>query len=281
MAYTDERTSTKNVLSEDAGLILAEIFKKTGYNFMDYSAVIVIRRLERRLISEGFSSLGELLDKIKNEPEYAFQLVNDFSINVTEMFRNPDFFKYLREHVVPDLQKQEFIRIWIAGCSTGEEVYSLAILLHEMGIYHRCRIYATDMNESIILQAKSGSLPMKKMLDYSNNYIEAGGNASFNRYFYLEGNVPYLRSDLLKNILFSHHNLVTDRSFNEFHVILCRNVLIYFNQNLRNRVHSLLYDSLALNGYLALGHRESIRFTEYALRYMNLSPLQRVYKRIN
>ncbi|MDB5056438.1 MAG: cheR methyltransferase, binding domain protein, partial [Bacilli bacterium] len=206
-------------------LILTEIYSITGYNFKDYSAVIVMRRLHRRLISEGISSLRELLNKIKNNPDYAFQLITDFSINVTEMFRNPHFFKYFREHVIPDLKEQEFIRIWAAGCSTGEEVYSLAILLHEEGLYHRCRIYATDMNESIIFQAKSGRISVKKMQDYSKNYMTAGGNEHLSQYFYLKENVPYLHSDLLKNILFSHHNLVTDRSFNEFHVIFCRNVL--------------------------------------------------------
>jgi chemotaxis protein methyltransferase CheR len=281
MAHIEEQTSAKHLLEEDVELILTEVFETTGYNFKDYSAAIVIRRLQRRLISEGISSLQELLNKIKNNSDYAFQLVSDFSINVTEMFRNPHLFKYFREHVIPDLKEHEFIRIWAAGCSTGEEVYSLAILLHEEGLYHRCRIYATDMNESIIVKAKSGGIPIKKMQDYSNNYIMSGGMKQLNQYFYLKDNMPYLRTDLLKNILFSHHNLVTDRSFNEFHVIFCRNVLIYFNQNLRNHVHSLLFDSLALNGYLALGDRESIRFTKYAPRYFNLSPQMRIYKRIN
>jgi chemotaxis protein methyltransferase CheR len=160
-------------------------------------------------------------------------------------------------------------------------VYSLAILLQEEGLYERCRIYATDMNEGIILQAKSGRISEKKMEDYANNYIAAGGNEQFNQYFYLKDSSPHLRSDLLKNILFSHHNLVTDGSFNEFHVIFCRNVLIYFNKNLRNHVHSLLFDSLALNGYLVLGDRENIRFTRHASRFCNLSPQQRIYQRIN
>ncbi|MDB5054434.1 MAG: methyltransferase, CheR family protein [Bacilli bacterium] len=270
-----------DLLEEDVELILTEIYSITGYNFKNYSAVIVMRRLQRRLISEGITNLSALLNKIKNNPNYAFQLIADFSINVTEMFRNPHFFRYFREHVISQLKEKDFIRIWAAGCSTGEEVYSLAILLHEEGIYHRCRIYATDMNESIILQAKSGSISIKKMQDYSNNYISAGGSEQLNQYFHFKDGTPYLRTDLMRNILFSHHNLVTDRSFNEFHVIFCRNVLIYFNHWLRNHVHSLLFDSLALNGYLALGDREAIRFTQYAPRYINLNPQEKIYQRVN
>jgi chemotaxis protein methyltransferase CheR len=281
LAHIDEVISAITLLEEDIEIILTEIFKNTGYDFKDYSAVIVKRRLQRRLIFEGMSSLRELIHKIQNEPNYAFHLVSDFSINVTEMFRDPHLFKFFRERVIPNLKEQEFIRIWAAGCSTGEEVFSLAILLYEEGLYDRCRIYATDMNESIILQAKTGRVFMKKMQEYSNNYITAAGTESLNQYFYLKEESLYLRPDLMRNILFSHHNLVTDRSFNEFHVIFCRNVLIYFNQSLRNHVHSLLYESLALNGYLVLGDRETIRFTKHAPHYSNLSPRQRIYKRIN
>jgi chemotaxis protein methyltransferase CheR len=185
----------------------------------------------------------------------------------------------MREAVIPILQEKDFIRIWVAGCSTGEEVYSLAILLYEAGLYNRCRIYATDMNERIILQAKSGLIPIHKVEYYTNSYVSAGGNEKFLDYFSIQDKSPYLRTDLLKNIVFAHHNLVSDRSFNEFHIIFCRNVLIYFNQFLRNHVHTLLYNSLALNGYLALGDKETIRFTKHASCYLHLSPLQKLYKR--
>jgi chemotaxis protein methyltransferase CheR len=266
---------------DEVGLILTEIYNITGYNFRDYTTAIVMRRLKRRLISERILNLSELLKKIQLNPDYAFELIPDFSINVTEMFRNPHFFKYFREFVMPDLRKHEFIRIWVAGCSTGEEVYSLAIMLYEAGLYQRCRIYATDMNEDIILQAKSGSIPNKKAEHFSNNYIFAGGKEQLSQYFLISEGALTLSPNLLSNILFSHHNLVADRSFNEFHVIFCRNVLIYFNQWLRDHVHSLLFDSLAMNGYLVLGDRETIRFTKHAKCYLNLSPSQKVYKRIN
>jgi chemotaxis protein methyltransferase CheR len=270
----------EDMLEQDVALILNEIYCITGYSFIDYTAAIVMRRLQRRLSSDKITNLQDLLAALRMNPTYAFQLIPDFSIHVTEMFRNPHFFKYIREVVLPDLRDKEFIRIWVAGCSSGEEVYSLAILLHEVGLYQRCRIYATDMNEGIILQAKSGRIPLNKLDDYAQNYVSAGGNEPFLDYFYYKDQVPYLRTDLLKNILFSHHNLVSDRSFNEFHVIFCRNVLIYFNQSLRNQVHSLLFDSLAFNGYLALGDKETIRFTKYASFYCHLSPQQKLYKRI-
>jgi chemotaxis protein methyltransferase CheR len=270
----------KEILEDEIILILNEIYNITGYSFKDYSAAVVMRRLQRRLTSDKISTLQELLAKLRKNPDYAFELVPDFSIHVTEMFRNPHFFKYIREDILPELSKREFIRIWVAGCSSGEEVYSLAILLHEAGLYQRCRIYATDMNEGIILQAKSGKIPLNKLDGYARNYISAGGKDLFINYFHYKEEVPYLRTDLLKNILFSHHNLVSDRSFNEFHIIFCRNVLIYFNQFLRDKVHSLLFDSLADNGYLALGDKETIRFTKYAAFYRHLSPLQKLYKRI-
>jgi chemotaxis protein methyltransferase CheR len=266
---------------EEIGLILTEIYKITGYNFRDYTTAIVLRRLQRRLISERFLNLSEILKKIHMNPDYAFELISDFSIHVTEMFRNPHFFKYFREFIIPDLRKHDFIRIWVAGCSSGEEVYSLAIMLYEEGLYQRCRIYATDMNEDIILQAKSGSIPINKVEHNSNNYVFAGGKEQLSQYYLIKEGSLTLIPDLLSNILFSHHNLVADRSFNEFHVIFCRNVLIYFNQWLRNHVHSLLLDSLAINGYLVLGDRENVRFTKHANCYLNLSPIQKVYKRIN
>jgi chemotaxis protein methyltransferase CheR len=281
MEDIDDPASVEDQLEEDVALILSEIYRITGYNFKDYTAAIVMRRLRRRLISEKIANLQELLDIIKKNPMYAFQLITDFSIHVTEMFRNPHFFKYIREAIIPELKEKDFIRIWVAGCSTGEEVYSLAILLYEAGLYDRCRIYATDMNERIILQAKSGLIPMHKVDDYAKNYVSAGGKETFMDYFSFQDKSPYLRTDLLKNIVFAHHNLVSDRSFNEFHVIFCRNVLIYFNQILRDHVHTLLFNSLALDGYLALGEKETIRFTKHASCYLQLSPLQKLYKRTN
>jgi chemotaxis protein methyltransferase CheR len=227
------------------------------------------------------STLGELLERIQGSPEFAFKLIKDFSIHVTAMFRDPAFFNFFRNHVIPELRKENFIRIWVAGCATGEEVYSLAILLHEEGLYPRCRIYATDMNEHVIIQAKTGCIPLFKMQIYAQNYFASGGKQQFHQYFSSKDECVYLNDQLLKNIFFSHHNLVDDRSFNEFQIIFCRNVLIYFNHQLQAHVHDLIFDSLASDGYLVLGNRESIRFTKHASSYKSLSILQKIYKRIN
>jgi chemotaxis protein methyltransferase CheR len=266
---------------EDIQMILLEIYNSTGYNFQNYAMATIKRRLQRRLIAERMTKAEELIDQIKGSPAFAYKLVWDFSINVTAMFRDPQFFSFFRKHIIPEIQKENFIRIWVAGCATGEEVYSLAILLHEEGLYERCRIYATDMNENVIFQARTGGLPLFKMQTYARNYFASGGKEQFHQYFSFKDECVYLHADLLKNIVFSHHNLVDDRSFNEFHIIFCRNVLIYFNHQLQDHVHNLFYDSLAMDGYLALGSRESIRFTKHASSYINASSLQKIYKRIH
>jgi chemotaxis protein methyltransferase CheR len=269
----------EQLCDEDVSAILSDIYQITGYNFINYTSAIVKRRLQRRLAFERISSLRELSHIIADMPEYAFRMVSDFSIHVTEMFRNPHFYKYFLENIIPFLREKEFIRIWAAGCSSGEEVYSLAIFLYEAGLYDRCRIYATDMNEGIIQTAKTGKIALNKFQRYESNYFSAGGKHELSSYFTFKEDAAYLHEDLLKNVLFSHHNLVSDRSFNEFHMIFCRNVLIYFNQWLRDDVHTLLFDSLSLNGYLALGDKETIRFTKHASSYNCLSPQQKIYQR--
>ncbi|NHN34038.1 CheR family methyltransferase [Paenibacillus agricola] len=266
---------------EAVSLILSEIYTTTGYNFQDYAMATIQRRLQRRLITERMANAAELIDRLQKFPQYAYKLVADFSINVTAMFRDPQFFNYFRNEVIPELRKESFIRVWVAGCATGEEAYSLSILLQEEGLYERCRIYATDMNEGVIAQAKTGALPLSKMQAYTRNYFASGGKEQFHSYFSSKDEQVYLHAKLLRNIVFSHHNLVDDRSFNEFHVIFCRNVLIYFNHRLQEHVHDLLYDSLGLGGFLALGSRESLRFTKHASQFINMSSLQKIYKRIN
>jgi chemotaxis protein methyltransferase CheR len=261
--------------------ILSEIHKTTGYDFHDYTMATVQRRLQRRLLNERMADASELIEKLQKSPQYAYKLVADFSINVTAMFRDPLFFSFIRKHVITELRQQSFIRVWVAGCATGEEAYSLAIMLQEEGLYERCRIYATDMNEQVISRAKAGAIPLSRMQAYTRNYFASGGKEQFHSYFTFKDEAVYLQPDLLKKIVFSHHNLVNDRSFNEFHLIFCRNVMIYFNHLLQEHVHDLLYDSLAMDGYLALGNRESLRFTKHASNFVNTSGLQKIYKRIN
>jgi chemotaxis protein methyltransferase CheR len=228
---------------------------------------------------ENISTITGVLEKVLHVPAFMTTLLNDFSINVTEMFRNPEFFKAFRENVVPKLKDLPEIRIWHAGCATGEEVYSMAILMEEEGLGHKTKFYATDMNETVLKKASSGILPLSKMRTYTKNYMLAGGTQAFSEYYTTDGQFAYLKPSLLKQISFAQHNLVTDQSFNEFHVILCRNVLIYFTAKLQNQVHGLFYESLSPNGFLGLGDKESIQFAECADKYEEFAEQMKIYQK--
>jgi chemotaxis protein methyltransferase CheR len=196
------------------------------------------------------------------------------------MFRDPSFYVAFREKVVPVLHTYPFTRIWCAGCSTGEEVYSLTILLHEEGLYDRTRIYATDINEHVLATAREGVFPLERMQLYTQNYLRAGGKEDFSEYYLAAyDNVRFSR-ELTENVVFAQHNLAMDRSFNEFNVIVCRNVMIYFDKALQDRVHRLFYDSLDTFGILVLGHKESIAFSPFAEKYEALDQAERIYRKI-
>jgi chemotaxis protein methyltransferase CheR len=209
------------------------------------------------------------------------RLLLDLSINVTSMFRDPSFYSAFREHAIPILRTHPFTRIWIAGCSTGEEVYSLAILLTEAGIAERARIYATDINEAVLERARIGVFPIDKMQEYTQNYIRAGGSRAFSEYYNAAYDGAQFDRSLVRNVVFAQHNLVSDRSFNEFHAIVCRNVMIYFDRSLQDKVHELFHESLAMFGVLALGHKETIRFTRHAQLYEELDPDERLYRKVS
>jgi chemotaxis protein methyltransferase CheR len=209
------------------------------------------------------------------------RLLLDLSINVTAMFRDPTFYVRFREKVVPLLRTYPFTRIWVAGCSTGEEVYSLAILLQEADVYDRTRIYATDINESVLDRAQAGVFPLDKMREYTQNYIKAGGQRAFSEYYLAKYDGAQFQRGLVENVVFAQHNLVSDRSFNDFNVIVCRNVMIYFDRALQDRVHRLFYESLMTFGVLALGAKESIRFSPFEDRYEDLDATERLYKKVS
>jgi chemotaxis protein methyltransferase CheR len=204
------------------------------------------------------------------------KLYLDFSINVTEMFRDPSFFKAVRYKILSQLSELPSIRIWHAGCSTGEEAYSMAILFHEMNLFHKVKIYATDMNNHVIQQAKLGQFPLKKMKDYTSNY----GINDFSEYYTVKGETAIFHKELSKNIIFAQHNLVTDGSFNEFHMIICRNVLIYFDRELQARVHELFINSLSSKGFLALGNREGLSFSKKEKYYHVFDEDEKIFRRV-
>jgi chemotaxis protein methyltransferase CheR len=197
------------------------------------------------------------------------------------MFRDPTFYTTFREKVVPLLRTYPFTRIWVAGCSTGEEVYSLAILLLEEGLYDRTRIYATDINESVLDRARAGVFPLDKMREYTQNYIKAGGQRAFSEYYLAKYDGAQFQRSLVENVVFAQHNLVSDRSFNEFNVIVCRNVMIYFDRALQDKVHRLFHESLMTFGILALGAKETIKFSPFEDCYEDLDATERLYKKVS
>ncbi len=261
-------------------LLLQGLYSWCGYDFRNYAYNSLKRRIWHRVHAEKLSSITGLLEKVLHDPACLKRLIADFSINVTEMFRDPSFFLNFREKVVPILRTYPSIRIWHAGCSTGEEVYSMAMLLHEEGLYEKTKIYATDINPEVLKIAKSGLYSLEKMRKYTNNYIQSGGKKAFSDYYNVTSNGVKFHPFLTKNVIFAQHNLVTDRSFNEFHVILCRNVLIYFNKHLQNKVHELFYESLCMLGILGLGDKETIVYTEKAHCYEDVTVGQKLYKKV-
>ncbi len=276
----DELTRVSDDLERiEIQLLLEGIYQHYGFDFRGYAPGSLKRRLWRRAYAEKVDSMSALQTKVLHDPEVMERLLLDLSINVTSMFRDPTFFQALREKVVPLLRTYPFIRIWNAGCSTGEETFSLAILLREEGLYDRARIYATDINDTVLARAREGVFPLEKMRDYTENYIRAGGKESFSTSYPADGDTARFTPDLLEQVVFAQHNLVSDAPFNEFNVIVCRNVMIYFGKKLQDRVHELFYESLDPFGILALGHKESIKFSPYEERYEAVDAPEKLYRK--
>lgn len=261
-------------------LLLQAIYRVSGFDFHRYMRSSIKRRIENRMRLERVQKISGLIEKVMYEKGYAEKMLEDFSINVTEMFRDPGFFKIFRNKVIPYLRELPEIRIWHAGCSTGEEAFSMAILLEEEGLYDRAKIYATDMSEKVLQQAEKGVLPLVRMQSYTKNYLQAGGDQAFSEYYSTDYEHAYLNPDLLRNIDFFQHNLVTDSSINEFHVIMCRNVMIYFTADLQEDVNQLFYDSLSKGGFLGLGSKETIRTMLFCDKYEDFDSLEKIYRKV-
>ena len=261
-------------------LLLEGVFQHYGYDFRDYASASIRRRIVTRMQAEGASSISGLQDRVLHERACMERLLLQLTVHVTSMFRDPSFYLAFRRTVVPLLKTYPFERIWHAGCSSGEEVFSLAILLKEEGIYEKCRIYATDLSEAVLGAAKAGLFPLAAMKEYTENYQKAGGLTSFSEYYTARYDHALFKPYLRENVVFAPHNLVTDSSFNEFNVILCRNVMIYFNKCLQERVHDLLHQSLSHLGVLGLGRKESLRFTPHEASYMALDEPERLYRKV-
>jgi len=261
-------------------LLLEGVFRHYGFDFRSYAYASIRRRLWKRVEAENLSAISDLQSLVLHDTTAMERLLLDLSVSVTAMFRDPGFYQVFRSQVVPILRTYPFIRIWHAGCSTGEEVYSTAIVLEEEGLLDRARIYATDLNDAVLQQARAGIFPLNSMQEYTENYIRAGGQRSFSEYYTAKYDGALFSPSLTRNVVFSQHNLVTDRSFSEFNVIFCRNVLIYFDRSLQHRVHTLFYDSLITFGILALGSKESLRFSQYEDRYEQIDAREKLYRKV-
>jgi chemotaxis protein methyltransferase CheR len=272
-------SEARDVEEIEVALLLEAIYRRYGFDFREYAPASLRRRLWRRVHAEGLETISELQARILHDAACMERLLLDLSINVTTMFRDPSFYAAFREKVVPLLRTYPFTRIWIAGCSTGEEVYSLAIVLDEEGLLERTRLYATDVNEAVLGQARLGVFPLEKMQEYTQNYVQAGGTRAFSEYYLANYDGAVFDRRLVENAVFAQHNLVSDHAFNEFHAIVCRNVMIYFDRSLQERVFRLFYESLARFGVLALGHKETVRFSAHAERFEELDAQERLWKK--
>ncbi len=260
-------------------LLLEAIFIKYGYDFRNYSKAHIKRRLLFRLSTSNLKSISEMQHKVLHEADFFEVILRDLSINVTEMFRDPGFYLALRKEVVPVLKTYPYIKVWHAGCSTGEEVYSFAVLLKEEGLYDRTQIYATDFNRNVLDIAKKGIYPIDRIKEFTANYQSAGGTQSFSDYYMANYDSVIYDQSLKKNMVFAEHNLVTDSVFAEVNLVICRNVLIYFNKELQNRVINLFYDSLINGGYLGLGSKETIQFTSKIDKFEVINKEEKIYKK--
>lgn len=273
--------SVQHIKDDEIAVLLNDLLEQYGYDFTDYSFASVKRRLQKVFIADRFPSFAEFRYKVKSDPTYLTYLMEQITVNVTEMFRDPAFFLALRKYVLPVLATYPFIRIWHAGCSTGEEVYSMAIMLQEMNLLHKSVIYATDINESVLEKARKGIFPLAHMQAYSQNYLQSGGQRDFSGYYAANYEYAKFSETLSEKVIFAAHNLVTDRSFNEFQLIICRNTLIYFNKELQDRVLHLFTESLEQLGFLALGAKETLRFTTAAPLYKPVAQQEKIWRKIS
>jgi chemotaxis protein methyltransferase CheR len=273
---TDDRR-----LALEVELLLTGLAELYGCDFRHYARPSLTRRICRAAQLEGVSSLSALQSKLLHDEEVAMRFVASLAVHTTAMFRDPSVYQALRAEVVPRLRTHPFVRIWHAGCSSGEEAYSLAILLEEAGLYERCRIYATDLSDAVLERARLGIVPLRAMQAHTRSYQRAGGRRDFSSYYAAYRHDAVFRRSLRRHIVFSQHDLAADSRFNEFHLVVCRNVLLYFDDTLRDHVLEMLHASLARYGVLVLGKEECLTFTRFAELYREVGESTRIYRRLD
>jgi len=267
------------ITEEQFSMLMNDLLEVHGYDFSGYSRSSLTRRINRLIALDSFPSFAEFRYNLRTNPEYLKRFVEEITVNVTEMFRDPDFYIALREKVLPQISAKPFIRVWHAGCATGEEVYSMAILLKECNLLHKSLIYATDINPGVLETAKQGIFALSKMKEYSENYISSGGREDFSAYYTAKYDRVIFDKELRDKMVWSTHNLVSDSTFNEFQLILCRNVLIYFDKDLQHHVLDLFDASLEYLGFLALGSKETLKFSGLNTRYRQIEK-QKIWRKM-
>lgn len=261
-------------------LLVEAIWRRYSYDFRGYARASLARRIQRRIALDGFETMAALQHAVLHDVAYFRKVMTDLTVTTTEMFRYAPFFRVVREVVAPRLKTYPYVHIWHAGVSTGQEVYSMAIVLREAGLYDRCRLYATDVNRTALDAARAGVFPASQLADYTAAYQASGGTEPFADYFTVAYDRAAIDETLKKNIVFAEHNLATDAPFAEMHLVLCRNVMIYFDRTLRDRALGVLHESTVLNGMLAVGSRESLRFSAIEDKYEALDRDARVYRKV-
>jgi chemotaxis protein methyltransferase CheR len=267
MAVQSEKATNSNIEEIEIKLLLEGVCLRYGYDFREYALAPLRRSIAAGMAGEGVPTISAYQERLLHDPMCMHRFLSGVGVNVTSMFREGNMLRGFREEVVPRLRTYPSVRIWVAGCATGEEVYSVAIILEEEGLYQRSRIYATDLNDTSLAVAKTGAFPLERIRADEGGYINSGGQGRLSDFYTIAGHSARFRRDLQRNVTWARHNLVTDGSFNEFHLILCANVLIYFRPSLQERAHRLFYGSLIRSGYLALGRQESLIFCPESSRY--------------
>jgi chemotaxis protein methyltransferase CheR len=272
-------TEPDDIEDIEINLFLEAIFQRYGYDFRHYARASVKRRVQRLLEITGCTRVTEMIPRLLYDEGFSQTAIQGFSIAVTEMFRDPDFYRAFRQTVVPYLKTYPYLRVWHAGCAMGEEVYSLAIVLQEEGLYERATIFATDYNDAVLDKAREGIYSLKDMRQYSLNYLSAGGIRSFADYYHAKYELAIMDPALKRRITFASHNLATDGVFSEVQVIFCRNVLIYFDKDLQQRVLGLFAASLAPGGFLCLGSKESLQYSAAIDQFKTIDERASIYQK--
>jgi chemotaxis protein methyltransferase CheR len=260
-------------------LLLEALYHRYHYDFRNYAMSSIRRRLRQAKENLGFATISAMQESVLHDPEMLPKMLRYLTVQVSEMFRDPSYFRAIRENVVPHLRTYPSLKIWIAGCSTGEELYSFVILFREEGLEERTLFYATDINPEALAQAEAGIYDVERLRLFTENHRKAGGKTSLSDYYHSSYNRCVLDKSLRRNVVFSDHSLVTDQVFGEMHLVSCRNVMIYFDRDLQDRAVGLFKDALPRNGFLGLGAKESLRFSEHADGFREFVREEKIYQR--